>query len=204
MDLVWCDLHANYQKQEWIDQPSIFAETAIGYFPKTGKLLELGAGHGQDSVFFAEKGYEVTSTDIEISALKMRLAEKKIDVQQIDLRKPLPFHDGCFDVVYAHLAIHYFDQKTTEAIIREIARVLKPKGILAFLVNSTSDPEYATGKDLEKDFFQIDKVTKRYFNVESARAFTKNFKPLLLDNQGQTYKDQAKGISHLIRFIGRI
>lgn len=49
MDTLWKELHSNYQEQNWIEKPSIFAETAIQYFPKSRKILELGAGHGQDS-----------------------------------------------------------------------------------------------------------------------------------------------------------
>lgn len=57
-DNTWSDLHDNYKTKAWIDKPSIFAETAIAYFPAKGKILDLGAGLGQDSRFFAERGYE--------------------------------------------------------------------------------------------------------------------------------------------------
>ncbi|EFB42542.1 hypothetical protein pah_c004o030 [Parachlamydia acanthamoebae str. Hall's coccus] len=105
-------------------------------------------------------------------------------------------------MVYAHLSLHYFDLKTTLAILSEIERILKPGGVFAFLTNSVNDPEYKTGKLLEEDFFQMDKVTKRYLSIESARQLTRNFQIGLLDNLGQTYKDQAKGVNHLIRFVG--
>ena len=208
MNPVWKDLHSNYQEQEWIDKPSLFAETALQYFPETGKILELGAGHGQDSRFFVKKGYEVISTDIETSSLELNFSKqaeefrKKISVQQVDLKEKLPFKDSSFDIVYAHLSLHYFDQETTFGIINEIERILKPGGLFAFLTNSINDPEYNTGNQLERDFFLIDKVTKRNFSVESARQLTRGFQVNLLDNLGQTYKDQAKGVGHLIRFIG--
>ncbi len=51
MNTIWKDLHANYQAQDWVDKPSLFAETAVQYFPKTGRILELGAGHGQIAGF---------------------------------------------------------------------------------------------------------------------------------------------------------
>lgn len=60
----WTNLHSIYEKQDWIKLPSIFAEQAITYFPESGKILELGLGHGQDSIYFAKEGYEVVSTDI--------------------------------------------------------------------------------------------------------------------------------------------
>jgi len=208
MDTVWKELHSSYQEQNWIEKPSIFAETAIQYFPKNGKILELGAGHGQDSFFFAKQGYDVLSSDIEISSLNLNFTKQpeaiqdKVEILQLDLRNPLPLEDQSLDVVYAHLSLHYFDTQTTSFIIDEIKRILKPEGIFAFLSNSINDPEYSTGNSLEEDFFLINKVTKRYFSIASMRKFTQEFEVSLLDCLGKTYKDEAKGISNLVRFIG--
>lgn len=208
MSTVWKELHSSYRDQNWIAKPSIFAETAIQYFPKQGTVLELGAGHGQDSFFFAMQGYDVLSSDIEVSSLNLNLSKQsetiqdRVRVLQLDLKNSLPFEDQSLDVVYAHLSLHYFDTQTTWFILNEIRRILKPEGILAFLANSTNDPEYVTGNALEEDFFLIDKVTKRYFSVASTRKFTQGFQVSLLDSLGKTYKDEAKGVSNLIRFIG--
>lgn len=207
MNNIWSDLHQNYKQQDWIDKPSIFAEQAIKYFPAKGKVLELGAGQGQDSCYFAEQGYAVTSTDIEATALelaKTKAAEKSVQVtfQEADLRNELPFENETFDVVYAHLSIHYFDHETTVRLIGEIQRVLKRGGVLAFLVNSVNDPEYKTGNVIEPDYFQIDKTAKRYFSESTAREFTQYLQVNLLDELGETYKDGAKGVHNLVRFIG--
>lgn len=205
MTSVWKELHSNYQAQDWIGKPSLFAETAIQYFPKTGRVLELGAGHGQDSLFFAKQGYDVVSTDIETASLASNISNHEccVSVIPVNLTEALPLDDHSFDVVYAHLSLHYFELEKTFEIMNEISRVLKPGGVFAFLTNSTSDPEYNSGRMLEPDFFQVGKATKRYLSVESARALTRDFQPNLIDNLGQTYKDQAKGIHNLIRFIGK-
>jgi SAM-dependent methyltransferase len=208
MNNIWSNLHEDYKNQDWIDKPSIFAETSMIYFPTKGKILDLGAGQGQDSRFFAEHGYEVVSTDFEETALeqnKSKLADnlkQKVTIKKVDLREKLPFDDASFDVIYAHLSLHYFDYETTLRLFGEIRRILKPNGILSFFTNSVHDPEYNTGKKLEDDFFQIDQTTKRYFSLETATAFTKHFDANLLDDQGETYKDRAKGVHNLIRFIG--
>ncbi len=207
MNDIWSDLHKKYQQQDWIDKPSIFAEQAIKYFPKKGKVLELGAGQAQDSCFFASHGYKVIATDIEDSALelaKQKAASKsvEIDFRKVDLCEELPFESGSFDVVYAHLSLHYFDKETTLRIFDEIMRVLKSGGVFAFFVNSIQDPEYGTGKEIEPDFFQINKATKRYFSIKSARELGRCFDIILLDDMGETYKDAAKGVHNLIRFIG--
>lgn len=205
---IWQDLHKDYKERDWIHKPSLFAETSITYFPAKGTILELGAGLGQDSQFFAGYGYKVTSTDLEETALEKRVStlpedlKQRITVKNLDLREELPFADASFDVVYAHLSLHYFDRETTKRLFGEIYRVLKPGGVLAFLANSVHDPEYNTGKKLENDYFQIDKASKRYFSVDTARHFTKQFDAKLLDDQGETYKDRAKGVHNLVRYIG--
>jgi SAM-dependent methyltransferase len=206
---VWTDLHKHYRSQDWIDKPSLFAAQVVDFFPPSGQLLELGAGLGQDSHFFAEYGFQVIATDLEPTLIDINKRKQLADVrdrlqfEQMDLRQVFPIADGVFDIVYAHLSLHYFDRKTTEQIFAEISRVLKPQGWLAFLVNSTSDPEYGTGTQIEPDFFQIDGITKRYFNEKTAAAFTQNFDAKYLDSKGETYKDSVKGVHHLIRFVGQ-
>lgn len=202
-------MHSNYKGQDWIDKPSLFAETAIKYFPKSGKILDLGAGQGQDTRFFAEQGYRVISTDISDSALelsKMKISpaiKENITVEKHDLTSDLPFPNESFDAVYAHLSLHYFDRDTTTKIFDEIKRVLKSGGVLAFLANSTNDPEYKNGEEIEPDFFKIGEMSKRYLSVETARKFVWGLDVSLLDNLGETYKDNAKGIHNLIRFVGK-
>jgi SAM-dependent methyltransferase len=207
-DQIWSDLHKDYKTRDWSNKPSIFAETAITYFPKGAKILDLGAGIGQDSRYFAEQGNNVVSTDLEEASLKENLADvsdeikQRISIQKIDLREELPFGNETFDVVYAHLSLHYFDYETTVRLQGEVQRVLKPGGVFAFFVNSVHDPEYNTGKMIEADYFQINKTAKRYFSVDTARALTRYFDTNLLDDKGETYKDSAKGVHNLIRFIG--
>jgi len=203
-------LHSHYSHQDWIDKPSLFAETAIHYFPQRATILELGAGQGQDSRYFADNELSVTATDIEQSALDTLESKltpnqrNKVTTATVDLREALPYSDSSFDVVYAHLSLHYFDLAHTKRAFSEIARVLKPGGILAFFVNSVNDPEYNTGTRLEADYFQIGDTRKRYFSVESASELTQgSFETKLLDDLGETYKDADKGVHRLIRYIGQ-
>jgi SAM-dependent methyltransferase len=200
----WIHKHSDYSKQDWITKPSIFAEQIIEYLPSKGHVLELGAGHGQDGIYFAEQGFTVLSTDLEPASLKKNSEGiSGFSAAQLDLNQPFPFKNESFDAVYAHLALHYFDEQTTKRIFDDIYRVLKPNGILAFLVNSTSDPEYGTGNKLQDGFFETDGTKKRFFTVEDANKFASHFTPLLTDNSGETYKDIAKGVHNLIRFVGK-
>lgn len=206
MSNVWEKLHKHYDGKDWLDKPSIFAEQVVGYLPASGSLLDLGAGQGQDSIYFAQAGYDVTSTDVEQSALdkaKLKAGDLSMTFIRVDVTKTLPFDDAAFDIVYAHLSLHYFDSVTTNAVMDEIYRVLKPGGVFAFFANSTTDPEYGTGERIEDDLFFVEGKTKRYMSPESARAFAHKFEVIIADDQGETYKDTDKGVYNLIRFIGK-
>jgi SAM-dependent methyltransferase len=135
----------------------------------------------------------------------MRKAELDIDAvefEELDLRKPFRYEDGTFDIVYSHLALHYFSAEETVRAFDEIYRVLKPGGVLAFLVNSVNDPEYNTGIKLEDDYFETEGTQKRYFSKKTARQFAKKFEIILCDEEGESYKDAAKGVHGLVRFVG--
>ena len=67
----WEAKHKKYQDCDWINEPTLFVKSAIKYFPKTGKILDLGAGQGQDSRFLATQGYTVVSTDVSDYALEL-------------------------------------------------------------------------------------------------------------------------------------
>lgn len=200
--------HEIYAKQDWIHKPSLFAEWVMQYLPNTGSLLDLGGGQGQDAVFFAEKGYQVTLLDFTASALdraKEKFISNAVSVAIVhhDMRLPLPFHPGDFDVIYAHMSLHYFTNDKTFSLFNQLYALLKPHGILALIVNSTADPEYGTGTVIEADYFLIDGQTKRFFSIETIRTFTTQFQTIILDAQGETYKDRAMGVANLIRYVGK-
>lgn len=206
----WERAHKIYSKKSWINDTTIFARFAQGYFPKKGNLLDLGAGQGQDSRYFSKIGYNVISTDICDEALKLSSENAKkeyLDVKftQLDIAEKLPFVDNSFDIVYSHLALHYFTEKKTKEIFDEIYRVLKPGGIVASLFNTIEDPELDSPqfKKIEEGYYQDPfGLSKRYFSTSYLENITKElFVPIILDNKGEAYKDEIKT---LIRFIGKV
>jgi SAM-dependent methyltransferase len=205
----WNELHDYYKTTDWIGKPNIFAQEVLEYFPEKGKILCLGDGQGQDGRFFASKGYNVVSTDISESAMQINSQKIKeealsgIEVKKLDLEVDFPFPDETFDIVYAHLSLHYFSEEVTVNIFKKIGKVLKRGGIFAAFVNSVSDPEFNTGKKLEQEYFEIEGVNKRFFSVYSMDYFARDFRVLLLDDKGRTYKDEAKGVHNLVRFVGK-
>lgn len=209
----WDDkLTTFYKNSSFAKEHNQFAEEAEVYFPRSAKILELGAGRGQDSFFFVKKGHTVVATDFAEKSLAL-LQESiethgstNISATVLDLTSSFPFESGRFDVVYAHLSLHYFSRSITEQIFKEIQRVLRHNGILALLVNSLSDAEYRKGVQVEEDYFHFGEGNvKRFFTPDSLRSYIgSHFSELLCDDFGTTKKDGALGNNRLVRYIGEV
>ncbi len=205
----WTENHKRYSDTDWINKPSLFAQKIRHHLPKRGSLLDLGGGQGQDTRFFATEGFMVTMVDSSASAIK--LAKEKtpdtlhslITYKRADISERLPYPDSAFDVVYAHLSLHYFDDEATVNIFKEVYRVLKPGGTLALLVNAITDPQRKTGRKISPGLYLINGVTKRFFSAATLKPFVNSYIPVVFDSQGETYKDKAIGTTNLIRFVGQ-
>lgn len=102
------------------------------------EILDLGAGTGIYSFYYAEKGNPVVSTDITprhvqmIKAKADELGMNHVRAKVIDARDLSCFKSGRFDVVLCLGPIyHLTDPRDQERCIRECIRVLKTGGILA-------------------------------------------------------------------------
>ena len=206
----WDEALKRYATKDWVNKPTLFVEQIHQYLPAQGNLLELGSGQGQDALYFAKHGYAVTATDLVDTGLKECEAKAKaenlnINFQIVDIGQTLPFDDSSFDIVYSHLGLHYLNKEGTEQLFREIHRILKPGGILASLFNTIDDPEiHSSGfEKIEENYYRevAFDFYKRFFSVEETQQLIQGLlEPLLLDNKGETYKDEIKT---LIRLIAR-
>ncbi len=202
----WKEKIPKYLAEQWSNRPSPFVQIAAKYFKPNAKVLELGTGAGQDGMWLNSKGYEVVMTDgddIAFDQIKQR-ANSEVDVRLLDLTNSFPFEDSSFDAVYSQLVLHYFDDEMMHSIIQEIKRVLKPGGVLACMVNSTSDPEYDEKLEDSQGLINVGGLIKRYFTVETFKPFVKDFEPTIFDTNGRTPKDDAVKTSGMIQFIGSL
>jgi SAM-dependent methyltransferase len=94
-----------------------------------GKLIDVGCGGGSHAIEFAERGWCVTGVDV--SEEQLRLARARgVDVVRADAAE-LPFVDDSFDAAVSMFT--HTDVDDFAAIVREIARVLRPGGPFVYL-----------------------------------------------------------------------
>ncbi len=97
---------------------------------KGKKLLDLGCGLGESSVYFALKGAEVTACDISEGMLEItrKLSQKRnvnVKILQAFSDNLKALADETYDIVYAGNLLHHVD---IDKSLKEIVRVLKKNG----------------------------------------------------------------------------
>jgi SAM-dependent methyltransferase len=179
MSEVWNKLY-NSDNRFFGEEPSNFALLCINHMKANNvkKVLELGAGHGRDTIFFASNGIEVEALDYSSTAIDIlnKIAEEKrlpiIKSQTFDVAKnPLPFADGYFDAVYSHMLFNMrFSEEKLHFVFSEIRRVLKPKGLNFFSVRNSNDKSYGKGREVDKGIFDIDGFQIRFFTEKQIQG----------------------------------
>jgi ubiquinone/menaquinone biosynthesis C-methylase UbiE len=104
---------------------------------KCMRMLEIGAGTGQDSVFFASHGLEVVATDIS-AAMVARCRDKGLDARVMDFSQ-LNLPAESFDAVHAMNCLLHVPNAELPAVLASIARVLRPGGLFFLGVYSASE-----------------------------------------------------------------
>ena len=106
------------------------------------KLLEIGAGMGENTSSLLDMSFKVTSTDISSKSVKvMRNKFSKysnFSVEVADMEK-LPFNNESFDVVCSAGSLSYGDNNV---VMNEIYRVLKQGGVLIAVDSLNNNPIY--------------------------------------------------------------
>lgn len=137
-------------------------------------ILELGCGGGLDTRWMAREEFaDITATDLSSEALaECARGVPSAGLVRHDLREPLPFAEGHFDVVIASLCLHYFDWDKTLEIVREIRRCLVPNGVLLCRVNSTRDVHHgAVGHaEIAHHYYDVEGNPKRFFDGSDVDA----------------------------------
>src|SRR5438874_9484175 len=102
------------------------------YLPSTGRVLDFGAGAGQQALRLQELGFDVDAVDLVSSPH----AEKRVFGVTTYDGQNLPFPDAHFDVVMSSNVLEHV--QNLPATLRELARVLKPGGTMLHVLPSSS------------------------------------------------------------------
>ncbi len=183
---------AIYWKNKWANRPSESANRfAVRAYKlirakKIKTLLDLGCGAGRDARYFSRKGLTVTAIDRSTTGMaQLKTRNPRIncilgDVRMVKLKK------NSFDVIYAHLSLHYFDDRTTRRVFQKIHRALKPKGLFFVKCKSVDDPLCGKGTKVGADMYYLGHI-RHFFSKGYMQEMLSSFKILSLRKTSSIY-----------------
>ena len=169
-------------------EPSAAAVKSLNFF-KNKNIVELGAGLGRDTVFFAQNSIHVEALDYSQKAIKaINIKSKKLDLEKFiktkvfDVRKKLPFNNDTIDACFSHmLYCMALSNSDLENLNKEIHRILKPGGINIFTVRHTGDGDYKNGIHIGEDLYENDGFIVHFFSKDKINHLSKNFEILNIE-----------------------
>ena len=171
--------------------PSLSAKKALELFKEKNihKIVEIGAGLGRDTLFFAKNSINITALDYSPSGIEAINQKTKknnlsnyISTKLFDVRQKLPFEDNSIEACYSHML--YCMALTTSDLKKlnnEILRILKPGGINIYTVRHTNDGDFQNGIHIGEDLYENDGFIVHYFSEEKVNSLLNGFKNITLE-----------------------
>ena len=153
------------------------------YLKEGDRILDIGAGAGEYSFYFARKGYDVSAlelADANIAAFRKKLTpEDRIDLVQGNALDLSRYADKSFDIVLLFGPLYHLKQNSDkQRCIREAKLVCKDDGKiffafiandLVFLTELEYNAHYFSNGDYDKETFKLNDFPFVFHTVEDAR-----------------------------------
>jgi len=172
-------------------EPSIAAKKTLILFKEKNikKIVELGAGLGRDTIFFAKNLIHIEALDYSSSAIEIINEKVKknnlsnfVSTKNFDIRQKLPFENNSIEACFSHMlycmALSNYD---LENLNNEILRVLKPGGINIYTVRHNDDGDYKNGIHIGEDLYENDGFIVHFFSKNKINQLSKGFKILNIE-----------------------
>lgn len=133
------------------------------------KVLDVASGEGYGSAFLATVAASVTGVDV--SEETILFAQQKYSLDNLQYIQgsaaALPFEDNSFDVVVSFETIEHLTEQ--EAMMDELARVLRPEGLL--IISSPDKLEYTDVPQHENEY-HVKELYRREFEALIEKRFS--------------------------------
>ena len=198
MDKKILDQQSQYWEKNFLSKPEMFglepskaAINTLKTFKKENikKIVELGAGLGRDTIFFAKNSINVEALDYSSAAIKIinkKLVENKltnlVSTRMLDVRKKLPFEDNSVEACFSHmLYCMALTTKELKYLNSEICRILKPNGMNIYTVRHAGDGDYKNGTHIGEDLYENDGFIVHFFSEEKIKNLSNGFNILEIE-----------------------
>ena len=158
------------------------------YLTPDAKILDIGAGAGEYSLYFARKGYSVSAlelADANIAAFRAKMtADDQIDLAQGNALDLSRYDSNSFDVVLLFGPLYHLHEEADKLrCIEEAKRVCKPGGkiFFAFISNDIviltmqqAHPDYLLAGAYDKETFQLYDFPFVFHTLDRCRKLLKD------------------------------
>jgi SAM-dependent methyltransferase len=176
--------------------PSFAAVESLKVFKKKNisSIVELGAGLGRDTIFFAKNNIKVEALDYSktaVKSIKKKIKElnltKFVSAKVFDVRKKLPFKNNSIQGIFSHM-LYCMALKNLEVqnLNNEILRVLVKGGVNIYTVRNFEDGDYKNGVHIEDETYQNDGFIINFFSKKKIEKLLVGFNNIKIDrfNEG--------------------
>ena len=206
---VW---NRRFEREGDLDWGGLWTDPFIEFLHKKDcvVILDLGCGTGNDVRRLAQAGFQVTGLDYSQQALDLARSKDIPATKfiQADMAEELPFPECHFDAVTSNVALHMFDDSTTQYVIEEVRRIIRPEGPFIFHINSTEDRQLrvkrrAVLEELSKNRVrEEDGQTVHFFSQSELESLFDDWSTLQLEHveiphgrTGEPFKKVWRGIA---------
>ena len=137
--------------------------------PPNSRILDVGCGGGRNLVYLTERGQRMVGLDASLRLL--RLGAAKVGGTSLALGDAcaLPFSAAKFDAVHCVAALHHLPSESERVqAAREIARVLRPRGLVLLSVWAIEQERFKSeaGADVSVPWRQSDgRIVQRFYHL---------------------------------------
>jgi SAM-dependent methyltransferase len=108
--------------------------------PASVRALDVGCGPGETDALLAGRFASLDGVDISEAVVETaRTRNPGVAYRTYDGRR-LPYEDGAFDLVFTICVVHHVPPAEWEAFVAELARVVRPGGVLAIVEHNPFNP----------------------------------------------------------------
>lgn len=136
----WDKIFKQYGK--FFEKPQEDLPKIVKLFKKKSvkRILDLGCGSGRHIVYLAKHGFEVYGIDISPKGIKitkswLKKEKLKANLKVGNIYKKLPYPNHFFDALISTQTIHHGRINNIKKLIKEIQRILKPRGLIFITVS---------------------------------------------------------------------
>ena len=158
------------------------------YLTPTSKILDIGAGAGEYSIYFAQKGYEVSAVELadnNIRAFKRKISpDCPVALLQGNAMDLSVYKDGSFDIVLLFGPLyHLHSESDRQKCISEAKRVCKDNGTIFFsfishdmvvITELDCNPGFFNGTEYDHKTLRLEDFPFVFFTVDECRGMLRN------------------------------